>query len=1034
MTTTPEPAARNMRVFISYSRVDSAFAEQLRVALIDRGYEANLDRQDIAPGEPWEARLEALITDADAVVYVMSPESLRSVHCKWEVKRSLELKKTLTPLMWRPADDIDAPEGLAALNYVFFDVYERSQMTDVAAFEASLAKLQEALAVADVFWVREHTKWLGRAMEWHRVGRPEGKLLPSDDVAAVQSWANDRPANKAIPHEILDYIAASLSYQERIRHEKISREQKIDQQTQLAVAALAQQAREAQRFDAALRLALAGESGDVPEPARRAHIAASAHASACVARMAGHTKSLSSAAFSADGARIVTASQDNSARIWNAETGAALALLPHDDWVTAAAFSPDARLVATSCIDKAARIWSADGALLFTLSGHSDMVKGIAFDPTGALLLTASADHTSRTWDVATGRERACLKGHEGAVVHAIFSPDGRKVLTCSDDGSARIWSVKGKLLRRLLGHTGRVWTAAFSADGASVVTASADHTARVWDVASGKERVVLRGHTSPVSSVALSPGNDRVVTGSKDRTARVWDAATGRELAHFAAHTGWVECVEFLDDARVVSASSDMTARVWDASSGTELLRLAGHDNQLSTLALSADGARIVTTSDDHSARIWDPATGTELAILGERKGSEWHGPAFSDDGARFCAGSHDGKARIWSVADFSELRVLDVGGGIVWDTLFNPAGDHLVTASADGLVRIWDTKSGKEVRRFTGHEGAVYATAFSPDGARLVSASADKRALIWEVESGSCLARLEGHEKAVSRASFSADGDRILTSSGDGSARIWDAATGAQVLSFSGHDDWVSTAAFSPAGDRVVTASNDLTVRIWDAHTGGELARFTDASPFTSASFSSNGERIMATLAGGAMRVWDVASEIEIARHERYQAPMSDVIHSPDGTLMVTTSDDGLIRFWDATWLTGLTGASLVQAVANERLKGMASLSDDELALLRPVLGDVDRDIASRLVSGDNQSSDLIDAWRRHRRLAREMAALIWGRRTQHASRAPVSTRRDIDKSRDRAASSLLTRIALIALLGALVAGGIALVQAYH
>lgn len=366
--------------------------------------------------------------------------------------------------------------------------------------------------------------------------------------------------------------------------------------------------------------------------------------------------------------------------------------------------------------------------------------------------------------------------------------------------------------------------------------------------------------------------------------------------------------------------------------------------------------------------------------------------------------------------------------------NTRDDSAGDHLVTASADGLVRIWETKSGKEVRRFTGHEGAVYATAFSPDGARLVSASADKRAFIWDVASGRCLTRIEGHEAAVSRASFSADGAHLLTSSGDGSARIWDAASGAQLLHFKGHDDWVSTAAFNPAGDRVVTASNDLTVRVWDAHTGGELARFTDASPFTIASFSRNGERIMATLAGGAMRVWDVASEIAIARHERYQAPMSDVIQSPDGTLMVTTSDDGLIRFWDATWLTGLTGASLVQAAANERLNGMASLSDEELALLRPVLGDVDRDIASRWVGGDNPLRDLIDAWRRHRRLAREMAALIWGERTQHASHSPMRTRRDIDKSRDRGASSLMTRIALIVLLGALVAGGIALVQAYR
>lgn len=118
MIPTPQPATRRMRVFASYSRKDGAFADKLRVALIERGLDAYLDREDIAPGEPWQARLEALIIAADAVGYAISPDSLRSEHCVWEVERSLELKKTLSPLLWRPVEDIAAPARLASLNYV----------------------------------------------------------------------------------------------------------------------------------------------------------------------------------------------------------------------------------------------------------------------------------------------------------------------------------------------------------------------------------------------------------------------------------------------------------------------------------------------------------------------------------------------------------------------------------------------------------------------------------------------------------------------------------------------------------------------------------------------------------------------------------------------------------------------------------------------------------------------------------------------------------------------------------------------------
>ena len=71
---------RKPHVFISYSRKDSALAEKLRLALIALNFEAYLDKEDILPGEPWRARLESLILAADAVVYVISPDSITSEH------------------------------------------------------------------------------------------------------------------------------------------------------------------------------------------------------------------------------------------------------------------------------------------------------------------------------------------------------------------------------------------------------------------------------------------------------------------------------------------------------------------------------------------------------------------------------------------------------------------------------------------------------------------------------------------------------------------------------------------------------------------------------------------------------------------------------------------------------------------------------------------------------------------------------------------------------------------------------------------
>jgi len=234
-----------------------------------------------------------------------------------------------------------------------------------------------------------------------------------------------------------------------------------------------------------------------------------------------------SAAFSPDGARVVTACSDNTARLWDVATGASLAVLQgHTQTLTSAAFSPDGAWVVTACSDNTARLWDVTtGASLAVLQGHTQTVASAAFSPDGARVVTASWDNTARLWDVATGASLAVLQGHTQTVTSAAFSPDGARVVTASWDNTARLWDVAtGTSLAVLQGHTQTVASAAFSPDGARVVTASWDNTARLWDVTTGASLAVLQGHTQRVNSAAFSPDRTRVLTASSDTTARLWD------------------------------------------------------------------------------------------------------------------------------------------------------------------------------------------------------------------------------------------------------------------------------------------------------------------------------------------------------------------------------------------------------------------------------------------------------------------------------------------------------------------------------
>ncbi|MCB9751451.1 MAG: hypothetical protein H6713_15865 [Myxococcales bacterium] len=120
-------------------------------------------------------------------------------------------------------------------------------------------------------------------------------------------------------------------------------------------------------------------------------------------------------------------------------------------------YAPDGDRIATASADNTARIWDANtGEHLLTLQGHEDYLIDVAFSPDGARVVTASSDTTARIWDAATGEQLVILDGHQRTVATVAFSPDGTTVATASDDATAKIWSAAtGELLVDLADRIG---------------------------------------------------------------------------------------------------------------------------------------------------------------------------------------------------------------------------------------------------------------------------------------------------------------------------------------------------------------------------------------------------------------------------------------------------------------------------------------------------------------------------------------------------------------------------------------------------
>jgi WD40 repeat protein len=570
-------------------------------------------------------------------------------------------------------------------------------------------------------------------------------------------------------------------------------------------------------------------------------------------RLLGHDKMVRFAAFSPDGLRVVTASHDGTARVWNADSGAcALVLRGHEGVVRTAVFSPDGRQVLTSSDDTTARLWdAASGRELHRLAGHEHALRSASFHPGGASILTV-AQYTARLWDVRSGAAIHVIDDHEDGITAARFSPDGKHVVTGGLDGTVRVRDAGGRSVPGVLaGHTRRVHDIAFSADGKVLATAS-DPEARVWDASTLAEISVARGHAHAIYSVALTSDGARLATGSEDFTARIWDARTGK-LLHALPHGHKVVDVEISrDDALVVTASYDKTARVWDLESGRLVTEMRGHAAPLLQAAFSPDGRSVVTSCVDYTARIWAVGTLEPLVVR--------PGVACGDVSA-------DGRMLVEAQMGGKTATILDLG-------------------------------SRRKLALLEGHEAELLVVRFGHDGTRVASGSADRTARLWETSTGRALHVLSGHEGSVRQTVFSPDGRRLVTVSTGGKARLWNVADGAQVA-VHGWSSPITTAAFSPDSSLLALANGDGW--LWIAHVPtGEVAVFDADYAIAAADFGPGGREL--ALAVGTTRV-----EIRSLEDQRlvgaliHPSRAGNPLYSPDRRWIATLTDDA-VRLWDA------------------------------------------------------------------------------------------------------------------------------------
>ena len=618
-----------------------------------------------------------------------------------------------------------------------------------------------------------------------------------------------------------------------------------------------------------------------------------------------HDGRIHSASFSPDGTLIVTASEDTTARVWDAKSGKPIGEpLKHDGAVRSAGFSPDGTRIVTASEDQTARVWDAiTGQPVGEPLKHGGVVHRASFSPDGARILTASGDKTARLWDAKTGQPLGDPLTHEGFVLFASFSPDGTRVVTADLHEAAHLWDAEtGRQIGEPLKHAGSIKSVNFSADSSLILTASGDETTRIWDAKTGKQIGEPLVHDGGIHSASFSPDGTRIVTGSADDTAVIWDAKTGKPIGAPLKHGDSVVVASFsADGVRILTASGDKTAQVWDARTGERIGEPFRHDGSVDSASFSPDGTQVLTVAAGSTARVWNAGAGQPIAAPFQHDGSVL-GASFNADGTSLVTASTDHTARIWDAKTGQPIGEPIKHDDLIYTAGFSPDGTRILTASRDKTAGLWDAKTGLRIGEPLKHDASLNGASFSPDGNRIVTAAKDRTARIWDPKSGQSVCPPLVHPFFVRTASFSPDSTQIVTTSGDELVRVWDAKSGTVTgVSFK-HDPGAYSAIFSPDGRKVISAGDDKDVRIWDAKSGRLVGvplvheRLVDGM-----SFSPDGTLIL-TSSDDVARVWDATSGQLVVEMQAHDDTVESASFSPDGTRIVTASEDTTARVLNA------------------------------------------------------------------------------------------------------------------------------------
>lgn len=516
-------------------------------------------------------------------------------------------------------------------------------------------------------------------------------------------------------------------------------------------------------------------------------------------------------------------------------------------------------------------------------------------------------------------------------------SPSGTYLAACTFNGHMRCWSlVDGKPLWTTT-NARRAWSMTFSPDESRLACSNYYGQVTLWDVATGRHLHTFEGPAAWVYTVAFDPTGQFLASGGDDQVVRIWDLAKQELCLTLAGHAGRLWSLAFSPDGELlVSGADEEIVRVWDWRNGRLLRGIRHPTGGTKKVAFHPDGQWIASCCDqDPKIRLWNAKTGEPIGDLE----SPSQGPAsiaFDPEGGLLISGGRDGSVEIWRMSDGLRPQYVKrlLGHDHYVSTIAVSRRNLLATLSYGEDIKLWNVDSGKLLRAVKGHHRLIGAVAFSPDSALLVLGDSGGKIRLWDLLNHRHVSVIEGHTGPIWAIAFSPDGTMFATTGDDRTVRLWDTTSLQHLKTLTTRAGPIWHLAFNHDGSVLAAGGLGHWLELWDMHLGAtsdEPTVIETSEMIWSIEFDPGGKHLVAGQTNGTLVVWDLISGKPKATMQHGTVPIGASRFSADGKILITSSNQELLRFWDAE--TNECIRTVPVAVERNRTKAVAIGEDGKL-----------------------------------------------------------------------------------------------------